>query len=143
MKQLCCILLFIFLGLGLVTTYHEEAPDFQTVGNAIGDTVRYAGSDGSFTASTDDVYPVIHHSLFNDENNGYQTSAALFPNYFYTHYNASPKFLKLKQHLPAGQLQHLHSNRLPAEQNSSLLFTPSAIRYSCGYYIFALAHILI
>lgn len=143
MKQLGCILLFVFLGLGLVTTYHVEAPDFQTAGNAIGNTVRYAVSDCSFTASPEDTCPPIHHSLFNDENNGHRVSDTLFPGNFYTHNHVLPKLLKLKQHLPAGQLQYPHSSRLFAEQSSSLLFTPGAIRYSCGYYIFALAHILI
>lgn len=143
MKHLCCILLFIFLGMGLISVSHEETPSFRTSGNTTGTTIGYAASDYSFNTLTDDTCPVAHHSLFNDENNGHRLSDALCPGNFYTHNQASSKLLKLKLHLPAGQLQHLHSNRLPAEQNSSLLFTPNAIRYSHGYYIFALAHILI
>lgn len=143
MKHLCCIFLFVFLGLGLIAVCHEEAPDFRTSGNATGNTVGYAASDCPFTISTGDGYTAAHHSLFNDENDGHRVSDALCPGNLHAHNNASPKLLKLKLHLPARQLQHLHSHRLPTVQNPSLSFTPSAIRYSCGYYIFALAHILI
>lgn len=143
MKHLCCILLFIFLGMGLTCISHEETPSFRTTGNTTGNLIGYTVSDCSFVASADDISALAHHSIFNDENNGHQISDALCPNHFYTHNHASSKLLKLKLHLPDGQLRHLHTNSLPGGQNPNLLFTPNAIRYSCGYYIFALAHILI
>ena len=142
-KHLCCILLSIFLCTGLISIFHEETPGFRTAGNTTETLMAHTVSDCSFTTLTDDSCPVTHHSLFNDENSGHRISDALCPGNFYTHNHASSKLLKLKLHLPTGQSRHLHVNGLPAGQNSSLLFTPNAIRYSRGYYIFALAHILI
>ena len=43
----------------------------------------------------------------------------------------------------AGQLEHLLSSHLSAGESANLSFNPSALRYSCGYYIYALLHILI
>jgi hypothetical protein len=44
---------------------------------------------------------------------------------------------------PAGQLEHLLSSHLSAGESATLSFNPNALRYSCGYYIYALLHILI
>ena len=71
------------------------------------------------------------------------TSEALCPNSLYTHNHASPKFLKMRILKPAGQLEHLLSSHLSAGESANLSFNPSALRYSCGYYIYALLHILI
>jgi NADH:ubiquinone oxidoreductase subunit 3 (subunit A) len=43
----------------------------------------------------------------------------------------------------AGQLEHLLSSHLSAGESANLSFNPNALRYSCGYYIYALLHILI
>ena len=65
------------------------------------------------------------------------------PNSLYTHNHASPKFLKMRILKPAGQLEHLLSSHLSAGESANLSFNPNALRYSCGYYIYALLHILI
>lgn len=71
------------------------------------------------------------------------TNEALCPNSLYTHNHASPKFLKMRILKPAGQLEHLLSSHLSAGESANLSFNPNALRYSCGYYIYALLHILI
>lgn len=86
---------------------------------------------------------VSHRSLFNDENTDCWTNEALCPNSLYTHNHASPKFLKMRILKPAGQLEHLLSSHLSAGESANLSFNPNALRYSCGYYIYALLHILI
>lgn len=81
-----------------------------------------------------------HYSL--DETDCW-TNEALCPNSLYTHNHASPKFLKMRILKPAGQLEHLLSSHLSAGESANLSFNPNALRYSCGYYIYALLHILI
>ena len=62
---------------------------------------------------------------------------------FYNQASAPSKLLKLKIHPSVEQMQRIFSTHLPVEQNASLSFTPSAIRYSYGYYVYELKHILI
>lgn len=81
--------------------------------------------------------------VFNDENNERKINGILFQENFYNQANAPSKLLKLKIHPSVGQMQRIFSTHLPVEQNASLSFTPSAIRYSYGYYVYELKHILI
>ena len=129
MKHLYYILMFTFLCLGLTPA---------------GIVVGSPASECSFTAYTQCAsYTATHRSLFNDENTDCWTNEALCPNSLYTHNHASPKFLKMRILKPAGQLEHLLSSHLSAGESANLSFNPSALRYSCGYYIYALLHILI
>ena len=143
MKYLYCIFLFFILSVALATISRGEQPNSRIDENLTETSVGCAISSCSFTASTDDFSPTNHHLNYNDFNNGCWTSNALCPNNIYSHNNVSSKYLKFKLHLPAGQLNHSYSDRLLAKQNSILSYNPSAIRYSYGYYIYALAHILI
>ena len=117
MKHLYYILMFTFLCLGLTAISQEEQPDSRnTTMSPAGIVVGSPASECSFT---------------------------LCPNSLYTHNHASPKFLKMRILKPAGQLEHLLSSHLSAGESANLSFNPSALRYSCGYYIYALLHILI
>lgn len=145
MKHLYYILMFTFLCLGLTTISQEEQPDSRnTTGSPAGIVVGSPASECSFTAYTQYAsYTATHRSLFNDENTDCWTNEALCPNSLYTHNHASPKFLKMRILKPAGQLEHLLSSHLSAGESANLSFNPNALRYSCGYYIYALLHILI
>ena len=145
MKHLYYILMFTFLCLGLTAISQEEQPDSRnTTGSPAGIVVGSPASECSFTAYTQcALYTATHRSLFNDENTDCWTNEALCPNSLYTHNHASPKFLKMRILKPAGQLEHLLSSHLSAGESANLSLNPSALRYSCGYYIYALLHILI
>lgn len=137
MKHLYYILMFTFLCLGLTAISQEEQPNSRN-------TAGSPASECSFTAYTQCAsYTVTHRSLFNDENTDCWTNEALCPNSLYTHNHASPKFLKMRILKLAGQLEHLLSSHLSAGESANLSFNPNALRYSCGYYIYALLHILI
>lgn len=137
MKHLYYILMFTFLCLGLTAISQEEQPNSRN-------TAGSPASECSFTAYTQCAsYAVTHRSLFNDENTDCWTNEALCPNSLYTHNHASPKFLKMRILKLAGQLEHLLSSHLSAGESANLSFNPNALRYSCGYYIYALLHILI
>lgn len=144
MKHLHYILSLIFLCLGIIAIALEEqldpriATESQT-GNSIGCSIPTT----CFISSTDCILPAPQRSLFNDENSNHWISEALSPISLYMHAHALSKLLRLKVHLSAGQLGHLISSRLSAGDTSKLTFTPNALRYSCGYYIFALEQILI
>ena len=145
MKHLYYILMFTFLCLGFAAISQEEQPDSRnTAGSQAGIVAGSQTSECSFTACPQCTpHTTTHRSLFNDENTGCWTSEALCPNSLYTHNHASPKLLKIRILKPAGQLEHLLSFHLSAGERANLSFTPSALRYSCGYYIYALLHILI
>lgn len=144
MKHLFGILLLFFLCVGLITVSHEEQSDLRAyAGSQTGVVNAYINSDCSFSASTEYTSPIPLHSHFNDGKSDSRINNALCPTSSYTHNNASPKLLKIKLHLPAGQLQHSLAGQLSVLLNSTQSFTPNAIRYSYGYYIYALAHILI
>lgn len=144
MKHLHHIFLLIFLCLGMIAISLEEQPDARIASESqTGDPVGYSISSTSFIESTDCTTAATHRSLFNDENSNHWISDALCLGSFNTHIHALSKFFKLKFHLPAGQLEHLLSKHLSAGEISNLSFTPSALRYSCGYYIYALEQILI
>lgn len=144
MKHLFGILLLFFIGVGLMTVSHEEQSDLQAyAGSRTGAINAYVNSDCSFSASTEYTSPTPLHSHFNDGKSDSRINNALCPTNSYTHNNVSPKLLKIRLHLPAGQLQHSLADQLSAILNPTQSFTPNAIRYSYGYYIYALAHILI
>lgn len=143
MKHLFGILLLFFLGVGLMTVSHEEQSGLRAYAGSQTEVINaYINSDCSFSTSTE--YTAIpRHSHLNDGKSDSRINDALCPTNSYTHNNVSSKLLKIKLHLPAGQLQHSPACQLSAILNSTLSFTPNAIRYSYGYYIYALAHILI
>lgn len=145
MKHLHYILMLAFLYWGLTAIAHEEQPDSRnTTGSVAGMAVGSPTSEYSSTSYTQYTpYTATHRSLFNNENTDCWTSEALCPNSLYTHNHASPKLLKMRILKPAGQLEYLLSSHLSAGESANLSFTPSALRYSCGYYIYALLHILI
>lgn len=144
MKHLFTIFPFIFLCLGIIALSQEEQPGSQIPAESPeGSTARYAASECSFNSSSDCTLPDNSHSLFNNGTDSYGFNNALCPANPYTHYNVSTKSLKTRLHLPAGQLQHLLASHLSANQTIHFYFTPNAIRYSCGYFIYALARILI
>lgn len=142
MKQLKCIILLLLLSVGLIAVSHEEQPNSQVSENLTGSTIEYAISSCSLRASTEESSPISNHSYSYDDTSSSWNRNALCPNSVYTNNNVSSKFLKLKLYLPASQLQRNY-NQLLAKQNLILSYSPSAIRYSYGYYIYALAHILI
>ena len=86
---------------------------------------------------------LLASAFFNDENNERKINGVLFQENFYNQASAPSKLLKLKTHPSVEQMQRIFSTHLPVEQNASLSFTPSAIRYSYGYYVYELKHILI
>lgn len=143
MKQLYYILLLLVLSVGLTTVAHEVQPNSRPSENLTQSTIGYSTSSCSVTASSNESLPATSQSYDNDNNNGIWTNIALCPNNLFTHNSVSSKILKLKLPLPVGLLQHIYSVRLHAKQNSLLTLNPHAIRYSFGYYIYALAHILI
>ncbi len=143
MKQLNCIILLLLLSVGLIMVSHEEQPNSQVSENLTGSTIEYVLSSCSLKASTEESSPISNHSYANDDTGSSWNRNALCPNSVYTNNNASSKFLKLKLYLPAGQLHRFNYSQLLAKQNLIRSYSPSAIRYSYGYYIYALAHILI
>lgn len=143
MKQLKCIILLLLLSVGLIAVSYEEQPNSQVSENLTGNAIGHAISSCSLTASTEESSPISNHSYSTDDSSSSWNRNALCPNSVYTNNNASSKFLKLKLHLPAGQLQRLNFGQLLAKQNYILSFNPNAIRYLHGYYIYAIAHILI
>ncbi len=145
MKHLYYILMFTFLCLGLTTISQREraGTSRNTTGSPAGIVVGSPASECSFTAYTQCAsYTATHRSLFNDENTDCWTNEALCPNSLYTHNHASPKFLKMRILKPAGQLEHLLSSHLSAGE-PTFHSIQIVLRYSCGYYIYALLHILI
>lgn len=143
-KHLYIIFLFIFLYLGMIAISQEEQSGSRTYAESPEENpIGLVSSDYSFCVPSDCILPDSSHSLFNNKNRDSGISDALCPVNPYSHKPISLKSLKLKLNLPAGQSQHLLTGYLRSEQNPSLSFTPSAFRYSCGYYIYGLAHILI
>lgn len=144
MKQLKCIILLLLLSVGLIAVSHEEQPNSQVSEDLTGNAIGYAISSCSLTASSEEPSSIpSNRSYSTDDGSSSWNRNALCPNSVYTNNNASSKFLKFKLHLPAGQLQRFNYSQLLAEQNYILSFNPNAIRYLHGYYVYALAHILI
>ena len=143
MKKFTYILLLLVLSVGLITAFHEVQPNSQQGENLTETTIEPAISSCSFIAATNESLPVEPHSYYNDENNGSWTNIALCPNNLHANNTVSSKIFKLRLHLPGGLLRHIYSVRLLTKHNSLLAFNPNALRYSRGYYIYALAHILI
>ncbi len=144
MKHLYHILLFMCLFLGLLTILHEEQPDFRiTAGSPAQVSVKSSKGECAFSASPNSLSFIAHRPLLSDENNERKISGIFFTENPYNQANAPSKLLKLKVYPPNGQIQHLFSAHLTVEQSLNLFFTPSAIRYRRGYYVYALRHILI
>ena len=132
MKHLHYIFLFMCLSLGMSVILQEEQPALTPT------------QTGCFISMSADCYSTIaHRPFFNDENNERKINGILFQENSYNQANAPSKLLKLKIHPSVGQMQRIFSTHLSVEQNASLSFTPSAIRYSYGYYVYELKHILI
>lgn len=151
MKHLHHILLFMCLFLGLLAILHEEQTDFRiTTGSPAEVSVKSAKvsiepakAECSFSASPNSLSSIAHRPLLSDENNERKISGILFTESPYNQANAPSKLLKLKVYPPTGQTQHLFPVHLTEEQSPNLFFTPSAIRYHYGYYVYALERILI
>ena len=114
-----------------------------TAGTSEDASVTPAPTGCFISMSTDYFSTIAHRPFFNDENNERKINGVLFQENFYNQASAPSKLLKLKIHPSVEQMQRIFSTHLPVEQNASLSFTPSAIRYSYGYYVYELKHILI
>ena len=144
MKHLHYIFLFMCLSLGMSVILQEEQPALRMITEDSTDTSVTPTQTGCFISMSADCYSTIaHRPFFNDENNERKINGILFQENSYNQANAPSKLLKLKIHPSVGQMQRIFSTHLPVEQNASLSFTPSAIRYSYGYYVYELKHILI
>lgn len=143
MKKVTYILLLLVLSVGLITALHGVQPNSLQGENLTETTIEPAISSCSFIAATNEYLPVEPHSYYNDENNGSWTNIALCPNNLHANNTVSSKIFKVRLHLPGGLLQQICPARLLTKQKSLLAFNPNALRYSHGYYIYALAHILI
>ena len=137
MKHLHYIFLFMCLALGMSAILQEEQPALRMLTEASADASVTPAPTGCFIST------IAHRPFFNDENNERKINGVLFQENFYNQASAPSKLLKLKIHLSVEQMQRIFSTHLPVEQNASLSFTPSAIRYSYGYYVYELKHILI
>ncbi len=144
MKHLHYIFLFMCLFLGLLAILHEEQTDFRiTTGSPAEVSIKSAKAECSFSASPNSLSSIAHRPLLSDENNERKISGVLFTESLYNQANTPSKLLKFKVYLPTGQIQHLFPVHLTVEQSPNLFFTPSAIRYHYGYYVYALERILI
>lgn len=151
MKHLHYTLLFVCLFLGLLAILHEEQTDFRITTGSPAEvsiksakvSIESAKAEYSFSASPNSLSSIAHRPLLSDENNGRKISGILFTESPYNQANAPSKLLKLKVYPPTGQTQHLFPVHLTEEQSPNLFFTPSAIRYHYGYYVYALERILI
>ena len=144
MKHLHYIFLFMCLSLGMSVILQEEQPALRMITEASTDTSVTPTQTGCFISMSTDYFSTIaHRPFFNDENNERKINGVLFQENFYNQASAPSKLLKLKIHPSVEQMQRIFSTHLPVEQNASLSFTPSAIRYSYGYYVYELKHILI
>lgn len=122
----------------------EEQPALRMLTEASADASVTPAPTGCFISMSTDYFSTIaHRPFFNDENNERKINGVLFQENFYNQASAPSKLLKLKIHPSVEQMQRIFSTHLPVEQNASLSFTPSAIRYSYGYYVYELKHILI
>ena len=144
MKHLHYIFLFMCLALGMSVILQEEQPALRMLTEASADDSVTPVQTGCFISMSTDYFSTIaHRPFFNDENNERKINGILFQENFYNQASAPSKLLKLKIHPSVEQMQRIFSTHLPVEQNASLSFTPSAIRYSYGYYVYELKHILI
>ena len=145
MNRLYSMILSFFLIWGLSLVLHEEQANFRQRTGSPTEIPINTQSAYSFSASaTNCALPSTHQrSLSNDEKNNNWISDVLFVNHTYTQNHAPTKLFKLKKNF-TGQttIQHSFSTHL-AEQSNSLSFTPNAIRYLQGFYIYTLGHILI
>ena len=143
-KHLHYIFLFMCLALGMSAILQEEQPALRMLTEASADASVTPAPTGCFISMSTDYFSTIaHRPFFNDENNERKINGVLFQENFYNQASAPSKLLKLKIHPSVEQMQRIFSTHLPVEQNASLSFTPSAIRYSYGYYVYELKHILI
>lgn len=143
MKEIFSTFLLFVVVLGLIAISNEgQADSRKTTENPRGFSIESAEAECSFIASTGCVLSATGaHSTFNDESAVSLAVNALLPGNSNTQFNTPSQLFRLRA-MFAAQMQHFISG-CRAEQNSFLSFTPNAIRYSYGYYIYELAHILI
>lgn len=144
MKYTYCILISLFLILGFTQISYKNIAEFQSeVGTPSLNSMQFVDGccissavDGQCCSST--------RSLFNDETTEHKIGDVIFSGITNVRNVTPTKLLKLKINTAIYQLLSLlDSSRWTENDYRQLSFNTNSIRYSYGYYIYSLAHILI
>ena len=140
MKYIFCILLSILLAGGIKfisTTDHQQAPQTKTGG------LTMCTDCTSFVSDSVNVHDIIKRDNFNDSDGNYNFNDGILCNAFLSQCNAPSKTLRFNvTHLVMHVLSALdspHPDNRWKKYSSDSHFT----RFSNGYYIYTLEHILI
>ena len=143
-KYIFCILIGVFLAFGLNYTSYENLPDsLIKSGNPVGISVQCAEDNCCVMAVVDERGADDLCSLRKDEASGRKICDGIDFNITNSQSNVPTKVLKIKACLAIRRLLNLNYTQLSEYRQQYLSFNPSSLRYSYGYYIYTLAHILI
>ena len=128
-KYIFCILAFAFLALGFTHISNKELQGFQKETE-----VPSAGFDKSCKDT---------HSLLTDGTYGSKVSDCIFDNLSFPRSIVPFKNLRFNTNTAIIQILSSLNTLLPEERLSHTCFDVNYTKYSCKYYVYTLAHILI
>ena len=130
-KYIFCILAFAFLALGFTHISNKELQGFQKETEVPAIDMQYnAGANCSVSSAGFDKSCKDTHSLLTDGTYGSKVSDCIFDNLSFPRSIVPFKNLRFNTLLPEERLSHT-------------CFDVNYTKYSCKYYVYTLAHILI
>ena len=143
-KYIFCILACAFLALGFTHISNKELQGFQKETGISANDMQYKAesccrvSSASFDKSGKDS-----HSQFVDETSNCKVSDCIFDNISFPRSIVPFKNLRFNTNTAIIQILSSLNTLLPEERLSHTCFDVNYTKYSCKYYVYTLAHILI
>ena len=143
-KYIFCILACAFLALGFTHISNRELQGFQKKTETSSNDMRYEAvscccvSSAGFDKPGKDT-----HSLLTDGTYGSKVSDCIFDNLSFPRSIVPFKNLRFNTNTAIIQILSSLNTLLPEERLSHTCFDVNYTKYSCKYYVYTLAHILI
>lgn len=143
-KYVFYILIGMFFVLGLNVTPGQELSGLQDETEArVSDTLQPVKSACILSSMSDNGCIRDIHTVFHDESSDYKVCDGILSSFSGSRSVAPSKLLKFNKPTTVIQILSALCVQLPESKYKNLLCNTSCIKYSCGYYIYTLAHILI
>ena len=138
------ILIGVFFVLGLNIAPGQELSGLQNeIEVRVGDTPQSVKSACILSSRTDNDCVRDTHSVFHDESSDYKVCDGILSSLSGSRNVAPFKLLKFNKPTTVIQILSALSVQLPESKYRNLPCSTSCMKYSCGYYIYTLAHIII
>ena len=143
-KYIFCILACAFLALGFTHISNKELQGFQKKTETSSNDMRYEAVSCCCVSSAGFDKPgKDSHSQFVDETSNCKVSDCIFDNISFPRSIVPFKNLRFNTNTAIIQILSSLNTLLPEERLSHTCFDVNYTKYSCKYYVYTLAHILI